>query len=115
MAKYNLMPQPKSTAAERRSIHPYSQIITPTKPSSPSHGAATNSSGTSPIGASFEKPTMRPALMTPHRLSPTINPDATSVPSRSARPGFGIERARPSYQCESTAPMTTAKVADIGR
>ena len=37
---------------------------------------------------------MSPALSTPHRLSPTISPDATSVPSRSARSGFGARRDR---------------------
>src|SRR5262245_49497813 len=57
-------------AAERRNIQPYNQMIAPTKPSSPSQGARAKSSGTSPIGASFEKPTMRPALITPHMLSP---------------------------------------------
>ena len=63
-------------AADRRNIHLYNQMIAPTKPSSPSQGASAKSSGTSPIGASFEKPTMRPALITPHRLSPTIKPEA---------------------------------------
>ena len=72
-------------------------------------------SGTSAIGASVEKPTIRPALTTPQMLSPTIRPEATSVPNRSARPGFAIVRDLPSYQCEITAPTTTAKVADIGR
>lgn len=32
--------------------------------------------------------TIRPAFNTPLRLSPTFNPDLTSVPDRSARPGF---------------------------
>ena len=99
------------TAADRR-IHPYNQTITPTKPSSPSQGPSAKSSGTSPIGASVEKPTMRPALSTPHKLSPTINPKATSVPSRSARSGFAAERILRLYQWEITAPTTTAKVAD---
>ena len=49
-------------------------------------------------GASFESATINPALITPHILSPTINPDATRVPSRSARGGFGAERMRRSYQ-----------------
>ena len=48
-------------------------------------------------------------------LSPTINPDATSVPSRFARSGFGIDALRRSYQCAITAPTITANVADIGR
>ena len=37
---------------------------------------------------------MSPALITPHRLSPTISPDATSVPSRSARSGIRRRCAR---------------------
>ena len=65
----------------RPSQHPsVQQEIETTKPSSPSHGASTKSSGTIPIGASFYRLTMSPALITPHKLSPTINPDATSVP-----------------------------------
>src|SRR4026209_2855381 len=59
------------------------------KSTMPSHGAATKLAGTKPSGASFDKPTIRPAFSTPHKLSPTIKPDATSVPSRSARSGFG--------------------------
>ena len=51
-----------------------------------------------PIGASLDNATISPALITPQMLSPTINPYATSVPSRSARSGFGIVRARLSYQ-----------------
>ncbi len=73
------------SAADRRSIHLYNKTIAPTKPSSPSHSASSKSSGTIPIGASFDRLTIRPALITPHKLSPTINPDATSVPSRGAR------------------------------
>src|SRR3569832_2177940 len=90
----------------RRSIHEYSQIMIPMKPNTPSHGANGKSSGTSPIGASFERPTMRPALTTPQRLSPTINPDATRVPSRSARSGLGVRRARRLYHSDNTAPIT---------
>ena len=89
--------------------------MTPTKPSTPSHGAGAKFSGTSAIGASFENPTMRPALITPQMLSPTISPDATSVPNRWDLSGFGMVRPRPSYQCASMAPMITAKVADIGK
>src|SRR4026209_2622182 len=96
----------------RRSIHEYSQAMTAMNTNGPSHGPGAKVSGTSPIGASFEKPTMRPALITPQILSPTINPDATSVPSRSARSGFGVLRARRLYHSESTAPTTTANVAD---
>src|ERR1043165_2716617 len=102
-------------ALDLRSIQPYSQIITPTKPSNPSHGPSTKSSGTNPIGASFDNATIKPALITPHKLSPTIKPDATSVPRRSARCGFAASRARLSYQCPTIAPTTTANVADIGR
>src|SRR5215813_8944168 len=85
-------------AFERRSIHEYSRMIMPTKPITPSHGAGANSSGTRPIGASFDKPTIRPALITPQILSPTINPEATSVPSRSVRSGFGEALAHLLYQ-----------------
>src|SRR5689334_19936123 len=99
----------------RLSIQRYSQAITPTKPSTPRIFAGPKSSGTSPIGASFEKATMRPALNTPHRLSPTINPEATSVASRSARSWFSALRIFPSYQWATTVPTTTANVADIGR
>src|ERR1043165_1496576 len=72
----------------RCSIHQYSQMMMPATASMPSHGPRKKSSGTRPIGASFDVPTMRPALSTPHKLSPTISPDATSVPRRSARSGF---------------------------
>ena len=71
--------------ADRRNIHPYSNTITPTNPINPSQGAAPKSAETSAKGASVERPTIRPALITPHKLSPTIRPDATSVPSRSKR------------------------------
>src|SRR6266550_5330999 len=84
--------------ADLRSIHPYNSTIAPTKPSTPSQGAGVKLSGTRASGASFESATINPALITPHKLSPTINPDATSVPSRSARSGFGAERMRRSYQ-----------------
>src|SRR3954470_3860601 len=103
------------TARDLLSIHPYNHTMTPMNPSTPSHGANAKSSGTSAIGASLEKPTMSPAFSTPQMLSPTINPDATSVPNRSARSGFGVDFTFPSYQCASTAPTITAKVADIGR
>src|SRR5689334_23590818 len=102
-------------ARDRRSIHPYNHTIAPMNPNTPSHGLRAKFSGTIAIGASFEKPTIKPALITPHILSPTINPDATKVPNRSERPGLGIVRARASYQYERIEPTTTANVADIGR
>src|ERR1051326_9215543 len=102
-------------AFERRSIHEYNKMMIPTKLITPSHGAGAKLSGTRPIGASFDKPTIRPALITPQRLSPTIKPEATSVPSRSVRSGFAEERATLLYQSEITAPTTTANVADIGK
>ena len=43
-----------------------------------------------------------------------MSPDATSVPSRSARPD-PASALRVLYQCPITAPTTTANVADIGR
>src|SRR5207248_11542349 len=89
---------PGCTALDLRSIHPYNHTIIPTNPITPSHGASAKFSGTSAIGASLANPTMIPALITPQMSSTTINLDATNVPSRSARPGFGIERVRPSYQ-----------------
>src|SRR5918912_2830795 len=100
---------------DRRSIHPYNHTITPTKPRTPSHGASAKLSGTIPIGASFDVPTINPALITPQMLSPTMSPDATSVPSRSARSGFGERRTRPVYQRETIEPTMTPNVADIGR
>jgi cyclase len=102
-------------AVDRRTIQRYSQTTMPAKPSRPSHFAGPKSSGTSPIGASFENATMSPALSTPHRLSPTMSPDATSVASRSARSGSADARVRTSYHFATTEPMITARVADIGR
>src|SRR5258706_13036152 len=91
-------------------------MITPTNPSSPSHGPSAKLSDTSPIGASFDKPTISPALITPHKLSPTINPDATSVPNRSARSGFASERVRRLYQTGDTAPAKRGEgAAQSGR
>ena len=43
------------------------------------------STGTTAKGASLLNATIRPALSTPNRLSPTIMPEATSTPNRSAR------------------------------
>src|SRR4051794_23577443 len=95
-------------ARDFRTIHPYSHTMIPTKPTSPSHGAGANSSGTRPIGASFENATIRPAFSTPHRLSPTISPDATNVARRSARSGFAEASARFSYHLATSVPMITA-------
>ena len=92
-------------AAERRSIHPYNNTIAPTKPSSPSHGASAKSSGTSPIGAFFDKLTMRPALITLHKLSPTINPDV----------GRYIPYLRPAAECFNIRCWTRALHAVVGR
>ena len=72
-----------------RSIHRYSQMTRPVNAScadNPRDGGFLLAGA--PVGASLEKATMRPALRTPNRLSPTIRPDATSVPSRSARAGI---------------------------
>src|SRR5688572_3163242 len=114
-ARLPVYPFARLKAADFRSIQPYSHTIAPMKPSTPSHGARAKSGGRKPIGASLFSPTIRPALSTPHRLSPTMRPDATSVPSRTARSGPAVFRARFSYQCDNTAPTTTANVADIGR
>ena len=77
--------------------------------------AGAKSAGTSPIGASFFVATTSPEFRTPQRPSPTMNPEATSVPRRSARSALGPVAVRLIYQWLITAPTTTAYVADIGR
>src|SRR6185437_15180084 len=72
----------RGVVVERLSIHRYKKMTMPMNASTPNHGAGLNDSGTSAIGASVVNATMSPAFTTPHTLSPTINPDATSVPNR---------------------------------
>src|SRR6185437_12178864 len=73
-------PARSAMAPDRLSIQPYSHTTAPTNAAAPSHGAGPNVAGTIAIGVSVVRPTMRPAFTTPHTLSPTMSPDATSVP-----------------------------------
>ena len=101
-----------ATFCGRRSIQPYRRTISSAKAPRPIQFAGAKSSGTRPSGMCA---TMRPASSTPNRLSPTIIPDATSTPSRFPCSGVFVRSSRWSYYFPITAPITTGKVADIGR